>query len=168
MDAVQVLKGALSSSHVWFDGTCADVSKEQANFVPAGTAHPIGELAAHVIQSEDWFINGMLQGKPTIWERDGWGQKLGMPSVVTQTQEVVKGFKGDIAALQPYKEAVYKNTEAYLGGLKSADLDRELEFMGNKMPVGQLFSMLLLGNTFAHTGEISTLKGIQGARGYPF
>jgi hypothetical protein len=168
VDAVQMLKAALNNSHVWFDGTCADVSMEQANFVPAGIAHPIGELAAHVIQSEDWFINGMLQGQPTIWERDGWGDKLGMPNVVRQTLEVAKGFRGDVAALQPYKEAVYKNSEAYLGSLKPADLDRELDFMGSKMPLGELFSMLIIGNTFAHTGEISALKGIQGARGYPF
>jgi hypothetical protein len=36
------------------------------------------------------------------------------------------------------------------------------------MTVYDVLSNFLVGNTLAHTGEISALKGLQGAKGYPF
>jgi hypothetical protein len=36
------------------------------------------------------------------------------------------------------------------------------------MPLANVQTLLLLGNTNAHTGEITALKGTQGLRGYPF
>jgi hypothetical protein len=43
----------------------------------------------------------------------------------------------------------------------------ELPVLG-KINVAGLLTMLLIGNNFAHTGEISALKGIQEQKGYPF
>jgi hypothetical protein len=66
---------------------------------------------------------------------------------------------------------VYAATNRYLDSITDADLDRELDMSGWDMPptrVGDLLNMFLLGNIFAHTGEISAVKGIQGAKGYPF
>ena len=59
-------------------------------------------------------------------------------------------------------------TLGVLANLSDADLDREIEVFGRKMSVGGALTGLLLGNTFAHTGEISALKGLHGAKGYPF
>jgi hypothetical protein len=115
------------------------------------------------------MINGMLQGQPSIWERDGWGEKLGVPNVARHTQDVARGFKCDVAALKPYQEAVYASTQAYLDSLSDADLDRELEGPGGRpMTVADALTNALVGNVLAHTGEISALKGVQGAKGYAF
>lgn len=75
-NAVDVIKQAYQGSHMWYQGTIADVTEEQANYVPPGRAHPIGALAAHILQTEDGMINMAILGQPMIWERDGWGQKL--------------------------------------------------------------------------------------------
>ena len=65
----------------------------------------------------------------------------------------------------------FAKTDAYLGSLTDADLERELDLtaMGfGKLSLGALLGTAVLANTFAHTGEISALKGIQGSKGYPF
>ena len=111
-DAVEAIRGTVNHSHGWFEGTTSDLTQEQADFLPPGTAHPIGELIAHVLQSDDFIINGMIQGQPSVWESQGWEEKLSIPNVVMHTQETARGFKGDVAALQPYKEAVYASTAA--------------------------------------------------------
>ena len=70
-----------------------------------------------------------------------------------------------------YKRQVFAHTDGYLSGLSAEDLDRPFDLSSwgmGAMPVGQILTTMLLGNTYAHTGEISALKGTLGLKGYPF
>lgn len=84
------------------------------------------------------------------------------------TQEQARGVKCDVAALQPYKDAVYASVQSYLDGLTDAELDRGFDGPFGPTTVIDMLTNALIGNTLAHTGEISALKGVQGAQGYPF
>jgi hypothetical protein len=171
VNGVQAIKVAFDGSHRWFQGTIADVTQEHADVVPEGVAHPIGELIAHVLHSEDFMINTAIQGKPTVWETDGWAERLGVPLMLGQESESARAFRCDTQAMRDYSQAVYASTEAFFADLSDADLDGELDLtdMGmDKYPLGVFLTNLLLGNNYAHTGEISALKGILGMRGYPF
>jgi hypothetical protein len=170
MDGVQALTAAVKASHDWYNGTVADVTGAQANWLPAGNAHPIGETMAHIVHSEDGIVNGMLRGQALIWQRDGWDKKLGIPNMMMHDNKGARAFKIDPKSLAAYTQAVQSSTLAWLSSLKPADLERVVDGGGDigKMPVAGVLTMLLVGNNFAHTGEISALKGVQGARGYPF
>jgi len=172
MDGVGVIKSAFRGAHDWFLGTVADVGAAQANNVPPGVAHPIGGLMAHILQCEDFMLNTAVEGKPSIWERDGWAARCGGELMVDLDPAVARAFKCDTASLGQYAQAVFANTDAFLAGLKDSDLDQEVNLLPlgfpNNMALGDFLSQMLLGNTYAHTGEISTLKGIMGAKGYPF
>lgn len=170
MDAITLLKTAFDASHSWYGGTVADVTEDVANAVPAGTAHPIGSQMAHIVQSEDAMIN-MVQGRAPLWERDGYGQRLGLPLILSQTAEGSRAFRLRPADLADYTAAVHAQTKDYLDGLQPGDLDRDIDLSSwgiGAMPLGSVLTNFVLGNTFAHTGEISALKGTQGLRGYPF
>jgi hypothetical protein len=166
MNGVDVLKTAIAASHEWYQGTVADLTPEQAGYLPEGVVHPISELVTHVLQTEDYVITQVLQGQPTLWERDGWGDRLSLPFVVRHDTETARSFKADVASLQPYAEAVYAQTDSYLNQLSETDLDREFDFGVRKMNLAQVLFIIMIGNTLAHTGEISALKGLQGAKGY--
>ncbi len=170
MDGAQAMTAAVKASHDWYNGTVADVTGAQANFLPSGVSHPIGETMAHVVQSEDGIVNGMLRGQKTIWEKDGWEKKLGIPNMMMHDTKGARALKLDPKSLGAYTQVVQASTMSYLSGLKPADLDRIVDIGGDigKLPVGGVLTMLLVGNTFAHTGEISAIKGMQGAKGYPF
>lgn len=171
MDAVELAKLAVSSSHEWFQGTVADLTQEQANHVPSGVAHPIIATVAHVLHGEDGIVNMMLAGKPTVWEQGGWAARSGTPFVMMQDSATARSFTCDLGLLREYSKAVYASTDAYLGSLTPADLDRTVDMsaagMGSQS-VGFLLTMILVGNNFAHTGEISSQKGLLGNKGYPF
>lgn len=170
-DAVQTIRDAFDGSHNWYQGTVADVTEEQAHALPPGTAHPIGALALHILNSEDAMINGSVLGQQPIWFRDGWGEKLGVPALLRQDNETARGVRVTPAALQEYAQAVYANTAEFFGGLTPADLDERMIDMGggmDPMPLGKFLTQALLGNNYAHTGEISALKGVLGSKGYPF
>lgn len=171
MDTIEAVKAAFGGAQMWYEGTVAGISEEQANYLPPGVAHPIGELMAHVLHSADGMVTMALQGQPSIWERDGWGEKLGVPLMMTHDTASARAFRVDPARLEEYGRAVFANLNAYLDSLTPTDLDRELDLTGmgmGKMPVSSFLLTALLGNTYAHTGEISALKGMQGAKGYPF
>lgn len=171
MNGVDVLRSAFRASHFWFDGTVADVTPELERFSPPGKAHGIPELAAHIVQAEDWVVHGLAQGKPTVWESGAWEARLGMPGVFQLPEAGSGDFPGSVAELRPYAEAVYRATDQYFDELSDADLDREIDMSAFGMEptrLGDVLTMLALGNNFAHTGEISAIKGIQGAKGYPF
>jgi hypothetical protein len=170
MNAAQVLQSAFGGAHRWFQGTIEGLTAEQANTVPEGIAHPIGSQIAHILHSEDGMI-GMLEGTPPLWQSEGWGEKLGLEMLMSQTAESSRAYRCDPAQLEEYGKAVFARTDAYLAGLSDEDLDRphDLSAWGmGEVPVGQILTTMTLGNTYAHTGEISALKGTQGLKGYPF
>lgn len=167
MNGVQVLGASFQAAHNWYNGTVADVTPEQAKHVPSGVVHPIGELAAHILHTEDGFVS-MLNGAPTIWESEGYGAKLGIAWVFAQDHAVARALMTTPAELGEYGAKVFAKTDAYIASLSDSDLDREVDVFGNKMTIGAAIGGLTLANTFAHVGEISALKGLTGAKGYPF
>jgi len=171
MDGVTAIKSAFTGAHDWYLGTVADVGADQANAVPPGIAHTIGALIAHILHCEDFMLNTAVEGKPPLWESDGWGAKLG-GALMVDLDESARSYKCNPGQMAEYAKAVFANTDGVLGNLKDSDLDRELDlvqfgFPGN-MTLGAFLTQMLLGNTYAHTGEISSLKGSMSIKGYPF
>jgi hypothetical protein len=171
MNAIDAIKLAYKGSHDWYQGTIAVVSPEAANNVPGGEAQPIGYVAAHILHCEDVMLNSAVRGKPSVWERDGWDKKIGIPLALDQPTAAAQAYHCDPLQLNDYARSVYEATEEYLDTLRPEDLDREIDlssFGVPKMPLGAFLLTMVLGNNYAHTGEISALKGILGKKGYPF
>jgi hypothetical protein len=172
MDGVAAIRSAFAGAHNWFMGTVAGVTAETANLVPPGVVQPIGALMAHIAHSEDFLVNALVRQQRPLWEREGWAAKVGGPMLLDQDQEAIRAYSCDPAAIARYAEAVFAGTDAALASLAEADLEREANlvqfgFPAN-MPLGAFLTQMLLGNTYAHTGEISALKGLQSLKGYPF
>ncbi len=75
----------------------------------------------------------------------------------------------DLPALRQYANAVAASTEEYLASMKPEDLDRQIDVpMFGQRDVGWLLNNVVLTHLASHCGEIACLKGLQGARGYPF
>ncbi len=172
MNGVAVLQSAFAGAHMWYQGTVADVGLDQAHQVPPGIAHPIGALMAHILHSEDFMFNTAVLGQPPLWEREGWGERLGGEMLVYQESAAVRAYTCDPAELSAYAQAVFANSDAILSSFTEAELDRELNLVQfgfpQNMTVGVFLTQMLLGNTYAHTGEISALKGSLSLKGYPF
>ena len=62
MDARSQFVGLFHSVHEVLEGTMADVTPEQAHWVPPGKAEPIGATYAHILMAEDYFVNGLGKG----------------------------------------------------------------------------------------------------------
>jgi hypothetical protein len=170
MSAVDQLRTSFKVMHDFLENTVADVTAEQAAWQPPGTAHAIGANYGHVLFSEDGIVAGMLRGTAPLMATRFAG-KTGASELALQPpawDEWARTVKVDLPAMREYAHAVYAQTDEYLAGLTEADLARELEFgpLG-KQPISFILT-IFAANAAWHTGEIACLKGLQGAKGYPF
>ncbi len=170
------LKGALDV----LEGTMEGVTPEQARWNPPGRAIPIGAQYAHVVFGQDGVISGLIKQEAPLFAT-AWAGKTGASEPPPGPDPKAPGFPDwsgwsrkvqlDLPALRQYARAVNAATDQYLAGLGDADLQRsvDLSVLGlPPMPVKRVLSLAVIGNALTHCGEISCLKGLQGAKGYPF
>lgn len=171
METLELLRINLHSAHDAFLGTAADLTQAMLDWVPPGLAHPIGERYAHLAVSEDWLIHGVAQGdKP--WFMSSWRERLGLGHFnVGMSSEQARAIHVELAPVLEYTRAVFADTEAYLDTLTPADVDRVIDMSAvgyGSVAFPVWLSTYIIGHAHDIMGEISALKGCQGARGYPF
>lgn len=173
--AVNLLLEQLKDAHQWLEATMEGVTDEVAAFVPPGKANPIAGTYAHLVMSEDFFVNGLLKGEKPLMMTD-FKDKTGASE--TQPTEWEKAYpkwlrevKLDIKTFREYAKAVYAASETYVSSLTDVDLAREIDMSMFHMPkrsVGSILGGFVICHARDIMGEISVLKGIQGLKGYPF
>ncbi len=171
MDGVNSIRDGIQWGTEILEMVMADVTDEQARWVPPGRANPIGALYAHAYLEADGIVHGMLQGIPPLYATT-WAGKVGVEAPqMNLSLDWARGLTPDLAALRKYGQAVTEAVSAYTSKLGDADLDREVDLSGvglGMRTVNWVLHALLAAHHNNMAGEISALKGVQGAQGYPF
>lgn len=170
MDAQEYLQRQLTVMRQIADAPLQEITEEQVNWVPPGTANVISAILVHRAGIEDGVIQQRLRGEPRIWERDGWAEKTGVENLPHSREdwEALKGQTLALAPIQAYAAAVHVATDAYLASLTDEELRREMPWpFGGTGTVADYLALVVV-HTALHAGEISALKGVQGAQGFPF
>ena len=168
METVVYVQKQLAAAKRQFDGVMQETTEEQINWKPGGTANTIGVTLVHLANTLDNSFQKVLQDRPSLWEKEGWGEKLGLsgpPGRVNGWDEI----KSKHLALEPvsgYAAAAFKQAEDFVAGLKAEDLERIVIMYGNERPLAEVLVMQFT-HTVVHTGEIAALKGMQGVKGLP-
>jgi hypothetical protein len=173
--AVTILLEQLKDAHKWLEETMEGVTDDVAHFMPPGTANPIAGTYAHVVMSEDFFVNVLLKKSAPLMEtefKDKTGASELQPSEwVTAYPKWLKEVKIDVIKMREYAKAVFSASEEYLATLSDEDLFKEVELSAFGMgmrPVHAVIGGMVVCHARDIMGEISVLKGIQGLKGYPF
>jgi hypothetical protein len=147
-------------------GDCGEALNKQ---VQGATITSIGSIYAHMVFSEDRIVNGMLQGKPMMYQSDGWEAKTGVPFPADAgVGDWAKTLKMDYPKFQEYAKAVFANTDSYLANLSDADVEKKVQTPIGEQTIGWAVTTLLGTHFPQHAGEIAALKGVQGLKGLPF
>jgi DinB family protein len=166
------LRQQVAGAHDILEQTIADCSQDALDKnLPGATITSIGSIYAHLVFSEDGILHGMLQGKPPIYRGQNWASRTGvqMPEPGGFSPEWARTVRMKLPAFREYAKAVFAATDAYIGGLSDADLDRKVQtgFVGEQT-VAFVIGNILAWHAAQHTGEIAALKGVQGLKGLPF
>ncbi|MDQ2714316.1 MAG: DinB family protein [Chloroflexota bacterium] len=170
MQATTLLREQIQQAHAFLETTMEGVTPEQAHWAPPGTANPLAATYVHAIASEDLAINMVLKGGAPLYAT-AWAERTGISEVQPlSTAEWARRVRIDLPATSGYAQAVHAATDAYLATLTAEDLARDLDLSGfglGHMTVGTILNRMVLGHIDNMCGEISVLKGLQGAKGYP-
>lgn len=169
MNAKEYIHCQIASVRHLSDVVVQDVTDEQFNWAPPGTANSISATLVHMFIGEDRIIHTVLQGKPPVWAADGWDKRIGLSAPPAQgaNWDHVSKEAPSIGQVVAYGQAIRAETDAYLAGLTAEELNRMVSFLGSERPVGDVLAMLV-SHTMHHAGEICAVKGIQGVKGLPF
>lgn len=180
MDTTQLLREQLHQAHAFLASAVANVTEEQAHWIPPGLANPLGATYAHVLFGEDAFVANLAGRQPLF--ATGWAGRTGVReapplaaagSVFPLAPEWFdwgRQVRVDLPALRRYDQAVQQSTDRYLAQLQDDDLAITLDLseVGFGQPaLSWVLSAGLVGHALAHWGEIVCLKGLQGERGFP-
>jgi hypothetical protein len=171
------LQAALKSAHSVMESTMADVDDALASRHAPGNANPVGSSYAHAVLAEDGIVHGLIQGKPplflTTWAgRTGTDIPMPLPGVHEGSLgDWYQTVKVDVAAHRLYAEAVYRETEAFIGAASDTDIERPMDMSSfglGTIPMAVMFAIFVIGHMNNLCGEISAIKGVHGHKGYPF
>jgi hypothetical protein len=173
MNTVELLQYSLGNAFGILDQVTGDLTQEQADWTPPGIANPIGAMYWHTLSSVDEIVHRWCLGQEPLGERDEWRESALAVSVPEPEPggdylAYMQAIRVDLPALRDYAQAVADTTQGWLGSLVPEDLERDVKTPIGEMNLGQLLETFVVWHINAHCGEISALKGCQGARGYPF
>jgi hypothetical protein len=175
--ALELLKLELKSAHDIFEQTASDIADEHVQLDPGGKAFPLGATYAHLVFSEDVILHQMIMGgKTPLCEgefKDKTGVSTPMPPMDENWEkanhEWSKSVQIDMPKMREYAKAVFAATDAYINSLTDEDLEKEVDLGSwGKKQVHELLSGFIIAHANQLTGELAALKGVHGAKGYPF
>ncbi len=169
MDTLTYIQKQFDMLRWQFGASMGGVTDEMLNWAPPGVANTISQTVLHLVGGEDLFFQQILQGKPLLWETQGWSARIGVPFPPGGGggwEEVRKTFVKLVPILE-YEEAACVASSAYLASLKPEDLERKLNLFGREQTVADVL-VLVVNHSTGHLGEIAAIKGVFGVKGLQF
>jgi hypothetical protein len=171
MNTVDLLSYSLQNAFGILSQVTSDLTQEQADWTPPGIANPIGALYWHCLSSVDHVVCRWCRTEPLLADAAGWRDRVlagSSPGAGEETVEQMRAIRVDLPALYEYAGAVQQDVLGWLASLTPADLERIMNTPIGDLSLAQLLETFVIWHVNAHCGEISALKGCQGAKGYPF
>lgn len=165
MDARSIHLQDIGAASNYLNMLMADVSQEQAHWVPPGTAQTIAATYAHALANTDWQYHTLFKGNPALYE-GAWADKTGItPLSPFITPEWGKSVQVDLAQARAYGDAVFAGLMDFVGAeeLEGA-VDMSIIGAGSQT-LSWCLTNVVSGHLFLLTGQIAILKGIQGMKG---
>jgi len=153
----------------WFEDTVSDVTAEQANWWPPGTANSIGATYLHVVINADVEINRLIHHREPLVERRDGDVGQGFPYDPARFDRWVRHAPVEWEQLREYGLAVHAWFVESLAELNQAHLDEPVDMTRSGLGMWQGRDLLELhgyNHPHIHGGEVAVLKGLQGSVGW--
>jgi len=171
MDGKEIMRMGLAE---YWDGlrkVLTGLTATERRFQPHAHANHIDFIVWHMARDEDGEIHAFAQRTSTLWQREAWYQKLGLPveddGFGYTVEQVATLPRFAITDCLAYYEAVRRATLRYLDGLTPADCERcpdPARRPGHT--IGRMFSHLIVEGS-QHLGQVAYLRGLQRGLEYP-
>jgi hypothetical protein len=198
MNTVQLVHFSLSLAFEYLEQAVSDVTQEQANWLPPGNANSIGALYWHTIAYVDQLVHDWCMppfrdvsveevfeakrakrdlgmGQVALRHRDGWQEKVvrafppeNPEDPYWDVRNTREGLRVDLPALHDYAHATAQTLLDWAASLTPEDLERVIPTPWGDYNQGQWLEFFIIWHINVHCGEIASVKGYQGLKGYPW
>ena len=198
MNRIELLQFSLGAAFDVLGQVVADLTQEQADWLPPGRAVPIGALYWHAVGYSDQLVHlhcmapfrsvrqqelqeamrakqDLGMGQVPLRHSAGWQEKvvLALPPENPEDpfwdlRAVRGGLKVDLPALHEYAQATAQAIQGALAALTPKDLERTISTSVGDYAMDHFLAFFIIWHINAHCGEISAIKGCQGLQGYPW
>ena len=135
----------------------------ERRFQPSEESNHIDYMVWHVARAEDDWINAIIGQGQTIWARDGWAERLGLPiegNGYGMTAAEARDLpQYDAGLMQEYAGSVRQGTLAYLDTTTPEALDETRDAGWRVIQVGGALSHLMV-EIAEHTGHVAYIRGM--------
>ena len=140
------------------------LTPDERRFQPTPESNHIDFIVWHMARVEDDFVQRFAQQRDTVWQRDNWHGKMGLPekeSGFRYTAEQVTQFPAfDMDEMLAYYDAVRVETYKFLDSISEADLALRPHPRRPEYSLANMFSHLLVEES-QHVGHVAYIRGIQ-------
>ena len=157
MNTIELLQYSLDTAFEVLGFVTADLTQEQIDWKPPGIASSIGSILSHLNTYLDFFLREVCIGLRY--------EILKSPPPL---EIVMKDVRVDLQDLHVRTKRISMLSKDWLSSLTPADLEVEFDSAIGTINVGQMIEAYIIWHINVHCGEISCLKGCQGAKGYPW
>ena len=163
MDFRDILKSQMSEYLEYLELALEGLTQEERRFQSAPGTNHIDFIVWHMARVEDTLFNRAILRRPDIWERDGWGERLGIAEEGNGYQ-----FSAEQAAdlpefsiddLMKYYRSVRVEFNEYIDSLTEGDLDNLPNPRRPEYPVGETLKHIVVEEA-QHVGQIAYIRGI--------
>jgi hypothetical protein len=198
MNTIGLIHHSLRFAFELLEQLVSDLTQEQADWQPSGSANPIGALYWHIvaysdqivhewgmapfrqITLEEWFEARRAKreldiGQAPLRHSAGWQEKVvvAMPPENPEdpywdVRAIREGLRVDLPALHDYARVTAQTLLDWVTSLEPEDLERTIPTPIGDHNLGQILEIFIIAHINNHSGEISALKGCQGLKGYPW
>ncbi len=148
------------------------LTRDDLDQMPNPESNSMGWLTWHLTRIQDDHIAGLMK-EEQLWVRDGWHAKFNREADPKDlgfghTPEDVAAFKSpDAETMLAYHRAVLERSQAYIGTLSPADLDRELdEPWFQPLPTAGVRLVSVISDNIQHAGQVAYVRGLLKGKGW--
>ena len=141
------------------------LSDDELSWRPTLESNTIDWMVWHMARVEDNLVNVVLQKQDPIWERDGWGERLGISyngAGAGMTMDEIRDMgRINVPKVMEYYRSIRNATSDYfVNVMREDDLSRVIEHTNFRGWTGAAILGRLLCEEAEHLGQIEYLRGM--------
>lgn len=162
MEIKEIILASLNESWSYLTRALDGLTEEEITWTPAPHSNSLAFILWHVARAEDYWMNSTIKSGSTIYETEGWRDKLSTPEDrgTGYTEEQLRSWPTPkLENLRGYAQAVHEKTLALLDSITPEELLEASQPEHPQLTVGAMLAHLVT-EIALHVGQIDYLRGV--------
>ena len=164
MDFKDILKSQMSEYSESLANALDGLIPEERRFQPTPESNHIDFIVWHMARVEDTLLNRAILRRTELWERDGWGERLGIVETDNgyrfTAEQAANLAEFSLDDLMEYYHSVRAELFEYIDSLSEDDLASLPNPRRPEFPVGDTLKHIIVEES-QHVGQIAYIRGMQ-------